>query len=232
MDSQKEEIILKIRKLLAKTEVNGATAQEAASALAMAQKLMAKHNVFVTEADDTEPIVEEQGSYGTKSVSKFQWLLADSLSDHFACEVVMRGIREYGQKLCFIGEKTKVTLFKDCFEFAYRAYQTCFRDFMNRKEKDVALTLLGEELSREDKTQMRWDYFKGFVQGLTNELVKSESENALVIVKSDELQEHMDKMHIRHTKITTKMIKSASVMEAGYRDGAYAFRNQHSALPQ
>ena len=83
---------------------------------------------------------------------------------------------------------------------------------------------------RSYKTQSRWDYFHGFVAGLTNELVRSENENALVIVKSEELKDHVDKMKMKTTTLYSRNPESYSNVRRGYEDGSFSYRNKNKAL--
>lgn len=222
----KDKIIEKIQKLLAKTEENGASAAEAASAIALAQKLMAQYGVSVEETEivSSNEIIEDEFSVGTKSVSSFQVILAANLAPHFACRVVKRVRRSGFESLLFIGERYKTLTFKECFAFAYQTYVKLSAKYL----QSSALS----DYSRSMKSQVRWDYFNGFVEGLTNELIKSENENALVIVESPELKEHMDEMNLRTFQANRRPTESFSHSLRGYTDGSFAYRNKNKALDE
>lgn len=213
--------IEKIQKLLEITTERGATPEEAANALAKAQMLLFKNGLTMDDlkAEEEDIIVEEKVSVGTKSVNFIQNKFVSELALHFACSVLISTIGRQG-KFVFIGEKSKVQVFKECFLFAYNAYKSCWA-------KEVAKM----NISIHDKNLRRVSYLEGFVDGLTNELVKSENANALVICKSQELEDYMSKRQINGSiSFSASSHFDYSLYQKGYESGSYAQRNKSKVL--
>lgn len=208
------DIIDKIQHLLSKTTEAGATPQEAASAIALAHKLMAKHNISVSQLSTTKSSVEEHSpSLKTKSVSKYHWTLGKALAPHFGCRVFIRGIRSKGQSLCFVGDSKNVQALLSCFNFAFNSYQYYYDKYSK---------------THEASPQLRWDYFNGFVDGVTNELIKSESESALVICESQEVADYFNKLSMKVNKVKWSAAQDSSARLQGYTDGSYSTRSKSS----
>lgn len=218
----KEKAIEQIKKLLKHTEENGATPAEAAAAIALAQKLMAEHNIKMEKLDaEAEPEVLEEGiDVGTKSVSSIQCMFAQSLCKHFACHVIMRwSTTKHAFQLAFIGDAVNCKVFKEAYLFAYNA----FKFNWDKYHRSLNLTT-------QQKTQARGTYLRGFIAGLTNELVKSENANALVIVESPAVTTYMDKLNLRKSSRSMTIQESNSMNDylRGYQDGSYSQSNKNS----
>ena len=217
----KEKVLDKVKKLLNLSKSDNAG--EAGAALSRAQYLMAKFGLAISEVEETkEDIVENTVNMNTKSISTYQYLLASRLADHFGCEVlrVHFGIGN-ASSLSFIGEPIKVETLEQCFKFAYKAYQ---------KSSARYLKIHCDGMSRSEKLRERYDYFFGFIDGLTNELIRSENEHALVVVKSEALENHMNSMNISHITLHRKETSSVNASLNGYTDGSYAYRNKNKGI--
>lgn len=220
----KERAIDLIQKLLRKTEANGATPAEAASAIATAQRLMAQHKVEMSEVEvegeSENGVIEEGIDVGTKSVSTIQTLFAKCLAEHFACRVILRWNSKKGAyRLVFIGESVNCKAFKEVYMFAYNAFKFNWECY----HKTLHLTSV-------EKSAARGTYLKGFIAGLTNELIKSENENALVIVESPKVQEYMSGLNLKRSNSHLSMRASNSMRDfaKGYADGSYSQSNKNS----
>ena len=220
----KDQVIDRVKKLLEMTESNGCTASEAATAMAMAQKLMAQHGIHECDVvEEPEFIIEEEVTVGTKSVSSMQALMALDLSKHFGCRVVQHTRADGSQYLKFIGDKTRCQVFRETYLFAYRVFQKNWTSYI----KDM-------EISTKEKNQLRGSYFKGFVSGLTNELIRSENEFGLVIVESAKLTEYM-KDNYSNNRTRQCSVRSNGSSEAylkGYEDGTFSHRNKNKCVEQ
>lgn len=213
--------IEKIQKLLEITTEHGATPEEAANALAKAQLLLFKNGLTMDDlkTEEEDVIVEEKVSVGTKSVNYIQNKFVQELAPHFACSVLISTIGRQS-KFVFIGEKSKVQVFKDCFLFAYNAYKSCW-------SKEVA----SMNTDTHSKNMRRVSYVDGFIDGLTNELIKSENEHALVICKSQDLEDYMTKKKIDGSiSFSASSRFDYSLYQKGYESGSYAQRNKNKAL--
>lgn len=203
MDKQ-EQIISKIKKLLAMTELNGCSPEEAAVAVAHAQLLMAKYDIQVTELSEQEKaIIEDKFNVGTKSISKYQSLLAGALAPHFAVRVIIC-IRSSQSYLNIIGDKMRAAIFKEVYLFAYKAFQQQWTAY--HKSMDITM---------EQKNNMRDSYFRGFLSGFEQELQRSENANALVIREDPEIETYV-REHFPH------LVKNNSIRLRGWDDKAYS----------
>lgn len=217
----KEDIISKITKLLSKTEQAGATPEEAASAIAMAHKLMAKYGVDMQDLQmEEDEVIEEDMSVGTKSVSTLQASLARSLADHFGCEIYLHTSSRTGQTIRVVGERDKASIYKATFMFAYNTFKKSWERYMKTLDCDTR-----------EKNLLRGTFFKGFVDGITNELVKQENQFGLVVVKSEKVDEHMSKIQMGGTRhLSYKQIQDATTYLEGYREGSSAQVQKHHAI--
>lgn len=217
----KEDIISKITKLLSKTEQSGATPEEAASAIAMAHKLMAKYGVDMQDLNiDEEEVIEEDISVGTKSVSTLQASIARVLADHFGCEIYLYTSSRTGQIIRVVGEREKASICKVTFMFAYNAFKKSWERYMRTLDCDT-----------KEKNLLRGTFFRGFVDGITNELVKQENQFGLVVVKSEKVNEHMSKIQMRGTRhLSYKHTQDSDTYYEGYREGSNAQVQKHHAI--
>lgn len=212
----KQKNLEKIKKLLNQTVENGATPEEAATAVALAQKLMFQAGITKSEIslEDTIKIIHDYHSCGTKSVSRYQFELAHMLSKHFACEVLI------SNKLVFVGESDKVEGLKLIFQFCYNVYQ-----------KTSEVYLKQHSGSRSAKLQLRWDYFTGFKRGVDSALSESEKSNALVVYQPKEVKEYIsDTFSVNKKTQNHKDIMSFDALFQGMKDGASAIHNKDKQI--
>lgn len=215
----KAKVLEKVRKLLEKTEVNGCTAGEAASAAALARKLLAQHGLDLSDLSEEEKsILEFDLEMETKTVSESQGYISKVIADHFGCEVIIRGNKSKSC-LVFIGEKVKVDICKETFVFVYKTYKRCWKIYHQS---------LG--LSTSEKSLKRKTYLMGFLDGLTNELIKSENETALVVSKSADLKDYMGTLNLSQKKFTSKSSFQKEDYDKGYSDGAFSQRNKNKSI--
>ena len=97
-------IIEKIKKILAKTIENGCTPEEAATAAAMASKLMEQHQIDMADLVEKGEVVRQpidlEIFYESKRVDSWIAALANVLCAPFSCVVVIsmnRGLGVYGR---------------------------------------------------------------------------------------------------------------------------------------
>lgn len=112
-----EKILSKIKKLLELSNNTGATEAEAMSALTMAQKLMATHNV---ELADLEELQRDESNVVTL-VCEHKWdagyrkPLASVMAKNYRCKCYM-----LGNSVAFMGVDEDAKIAKAAFEFAYK----------------------------------------------------------------------------------------------------------------
>ena len=201
----KESVIEKIQKLLSKTIENGCSQEEASSALALAQQLMAKYGVSTSECSEKDIVSEVSVTVGTKSVSSRQSLMAMYLAEHFGC-AVYRCKRRAGDYLTFVGEGDRAAICKEAFIFAYKSFQLSWEAFHK--------TLHG------DKGKYRNDYFTGFLNGIVAALEYNENKYSIVLVKSEKVEDYLyQKTAGRTAGVGVSRSGNESVEARGYSDG-------------
>lgn len=216
-----EEVIEKIKKLL--SLANSPVPAEAQAALVKAHQLMAQYNVEVLENDiDQKASVEMENleTLGTKTVSAFQWHMAKELSHHYGVRA-LKVVGSSGSNISFVGYRVNNQACMESFRFAWKAYQFNCAQFLKK---------LGHTVATSDKRKARWDYFLGFVSGLTNELSLTEHATALVIVEPKEVKEKLDSMNCETFTTPKRSVGFVDVARVGYTDGAYSYRNKNKAI--
>lgn len=169
-----EQIIEKVAKLLKLSKDKGATDAEAMSALAMAQKLMAKHNI---EASDLEVIEEEQPIIRVYCEHKwnagFRQQLGAIISANYRCKCYISG-----GIVVFLGHKEDAWIAKQAFEFAYRfIYKRGNQEYERVKKEGY------------DGSGVFNSYAIGFLKGL-NEVLAAQSKALMIVVPQDVIDEY------------------------------------------
>lgn len=203
-----EEIISKIRKLLAMTEENGCTEGEAMTAALMAQKLMAKHNLTVADIDDDTSkgnIVEVGYDAGTKY--KWKYRLANIIAVNFCCKVFVVG----KSKIVFYGYENHAKIASDVFKFLFNTgirlannyYYECYKN--GRETVGVKNTFLA-----------------GFCDGIKE--VLGQQCRALMLVTPKDVEENFaEKMKgSKSFKATMKIARDTQAYDDGKTEGKYA----------
>ena len=111
-----EKVIEKIKKLLAMTEENGASENEAMIAALKAQKLMAEYNLNIADIetkDEHATIVEE--SFDCGNGDKWKYRLANIIAGNFRCKTYF--INE--SHIVFYGYKSDAKIALDVFKFLF-----------------------------------------------------------------------------------------------------------------
>lgn len=209
-----------VAELLKRTTQNGCTEGEAATAIAKAQQLLAKHGLSVKDiTEEQEEIVESKVATDTKSLSSIQVYIALALKEHFGVELIRNAMR--GEScLKVIGEPIKVEIFTETFLFAYKAFKFNWTKYSKKLE-----------CSTQEKNLHRGAYLKGFCDGFTNEIIRQENENALVVVKSDALVKHMESMGRMSSKsYANRTSNDIEAYEHGYESGSYSQRGKNKAI--
>ena len=115
----KEQVMAKIKNLLDLSN-NNSNENEAKSAMLLAQKLMAKHDIssesLETEDNVNEDVVEVAAEH--KWDAGFRKPLAAILANNYRCECFMRG-----NQVIFLGRQSDAAIAKAAFEFAYTFIQ-------------------------------------------------------------------------------------------------------------
>lgn len=115
-EDQKNGIVEKIRKLLRLARDAGATEAEAATAMAMAQKLMLQHDI-----DNVEEVVEQLAMRGDwqkmdPNATKWQRVLAQAVAKLYNCRTMISGSGKY-MHIQFVGKASHVLVCADTLQW-------------------------------------------------------------------------------------------------------------------
>ena len=205
-----ERIIKRIEKLLALAG-NNPSQEEAQSAMLMAQKLMAEHNLSMEAFQEKEPEKKEVEQVWVKGGQSCQWMrqLAKVIADNFRCNLLIG--RGYG--LVFIGLKEDVTICSQVFNFASH---TLDRNMMKLRRQYRKQGLPTDGISG--------DYATGFICGLRDKFQEQVNKNnwGLILVKDNEVMEYTKKISSGKAAGSGKtMTRSgdAALYSKGYQDG-------------
>lgn len=210
-----------VARLLDRTTANGCTPGEASVAIAKAHELLAKHGLSLGDISREESLIEKvKINTDTKTLSAIQVSIACALKEHFGVEVIKSRSSDGSSRLCVIGERVKVEIFNNAFVFAYTAFKSNWNKF-NR-----TLTC-----STQEKNAHRGTYLQGFINGLTNELIRQENDKALVVSKSQSLKDFMNNMgKMKSCSYSNRASHSSEVYNNGYQAGAFAQRSKGKVL--
>lgn len=136
----KDDWIRKIQAMLNKTTDNGASEAEAQTAMLMAQKLMAKHGLDMSDVEATDnekeekEIVEEFGND-----SKITWWhksLARVIADNFRCYYFLRSGHKV-TRIVFMGVKEDAEIAKSIFKFASAQIEYHAKQYRKKRRKEL-----------------------------------------------------------------------------------------------
>lgn len=176
-----EKLIDKIQKLMRKTIDNGATEAEAETSLLIAQQLMAKHGIEMTEViekaqeiSDDEKVVENTTNY--KKHSWWEIMLSDIIANNFRCYTYRRiGGRQ--SSIVFYGQKKDAEVAKEIFSVYLTITENLAKKYVSNYPSGT-------------RTKIKNTYIDGLLDGFSLKLrkqVENNSEMALVLVKPDAL---------------------------------------------
>lgn len=140
-----ESILTKIKNALIKAEPNsGTTEAEAQSALLMAQKLMAKHNIDMSQVIDTVEKTKTEIEHGkvTEKEKKVWWkgTLATIIAENFRCysyyDKYGKGLKSVVE-LRFLGVKEDVQVATEVFKAAAVMIDYYSKEYLKARKKEV-----------------------------------------------------------------------------------------------
>lgn len=169
----RESIIEKIKNLL-ELSANNSNENEAKSAMLMAQKLMAKHDIssdaLDTQSSEIEDIIEVSPEH--KWDAGFRKPLACIISENYKCKCFMRG-----NQVIFIGHESDAIIARAAFEFAYKFIQRR-GNALYEQYRNNGMTTRGVFNS----------YAVGFLKGL-REVLEAQSTALMIVVPQDVVDE-------------------------------------------
>lgn len=207
----REDVIDKIRKLLAHSVENGATQAEAIAFALKAQALIAEHDVQEWELGDAgEVIVEHWVDLPTRR--KWRWYLASIVSDNFRCRTYEQ---TFGRRR---GHRGVPHVFFVGYEQDARAAALVFE----------RLYVIGDELGRRAKREAGgWTYaydnfVEGFCDGVAGELERQC--RALMLVVPQEVSRYYDELDLCDGRPPRTFVFDPEIHDRGKAAGREAVR--------
>lgn len=206
-----EDVIRKIKKALALSH-NNANAEESHTAMLLAQRLMAKHNLSMGDVRLSDQSDQKEAVKGYVRLSRVEWWqqsLAAIVATNFRCYPFY----STGKYIGFIGIESDTKIAVDIFKFAVDAI---------KYHSSLYLKSRKESRSRKEANMLKNDYIQGFLIGLNDkfeEQVERES-YSIILVKDEIVEQAYKKMNLKKGRST--MRTSANDNDAatqGYMDG-------------
>lgn len=211
-----EEVIRKIRKMLALANDNAKHSDESDTAMLLAQKMMAKHNISMTDInfDEVENKKNVTEGYGTEYIKLQWWMksLGKIISDNFKCYYFYRTSGSKS-RIVFLGLENDVELCKIVYEFAVNAIKYHSAEYMKRR---------GVSGDRGITTAIKNDYIAGYINGLGDKFKEQvKTENFLMIIEKDALvvQAYKKKHLVKGRGSTATTRGDSMARQHGYADG-------------
>lgn len=221
---EKHKILEKVRKLLDTSVENGATAEESQSAVAMAQKLLAKHNLAMRDvhafghgAGSVEVLMET-----VLSASRINWwekAMARLVVDNFRCDVLVH--KQNGQRvLMFVGEPADIAVAERVLEYALA--QMVHHAKVYRKKRLAEYKEIFGTGNGYDGNGVRNDFMHGYMTGLQAKLkeqVEANEELGLMVVKPDAVIKKVQEVAGGHESVRPRSRGDERAREEGYKHG-------------
>lgn len=245
-EKRRNEVLEKVRKLMAKTADNGATEAEAEQAMKMAQRLMLQYNIEnddiqISSLDIAELVLDN--TFKSHEYKYWFWDVLNIIAESYGCKVIKSWVPVTGSYYRIIGDKTDRQFIKNQFETIYpiireiekTRYQQRLKDVINELEElsisESYKKILLKENMPSRKMHFR-SYYKGFLNGLRaklkadkNEFFKVEASSKakyeLMVVKKEELVEDYIKENMKKLKqqVTRKVELDGDAYWNGHSDG-------------
>lgn len=218
--SERDTIIQRIQYLFnVAEEGSGATDSECQTALTLARKLMAKHNIEMSDLDldygKVESHEEDSDIFFNTRYCLWKLPLAQVMAKHCACAVMMR--KKYNAKssrILFVGEKDNPKIVSMMFKHAVFHLE----NNINRIHFD------NWDYSSDYRYSLSDSYAKGFIDGLRKqyeEQDKTDPGTALMVVRPASIDEYFQKLNVTSATYATNTDRfhSRSHYNEGYQQG-------------
>lgn len=210
---ERDKILEKIEKLLNTT---GRTPEEAATAVAMAQRLMAKYAIEASDLyQQTNEIKWFRVEKNTKSFSNRLLRIASAVAQHYRCRTA---VSKYD--LWLFGYE------KDC-QAAHYVIQYLWRTF----DSILAKHSKTWKTDRATNYRMNNQFLLGFCQGVHEALKQNEEQYALVLYANvpaevdDEYNKATTGKAVSHT-LSSDCLEAAIAFGVGYEEGKNAMKGK------
>ncbi|RRD95617.1 DUF2786 domain-containing protein [Bacillus licheniformis] len=198
--NRNESIIKKIRGLLAIANDNKSD-EESQSAFLLAQKLMVKHDIALSEISNESEKEEIKDGQATAYKKLFWWerTLAGIIASNFKVEYYYNNKRFSGEKrrksaVIFFGYESDVQLAKEMYILAYDAILLYSKRFVDNyyNEDEYAFRTVGKT------NDLKNSYIRGFLDGLESkfkeQLIQMKEEFGLMVIKPKEVSEAYEEL--------------------------------------
>lgn len=219
---ENDKIMTRIRKAMNLSKDN-ANDNESQNAMLLAQRLMAKYGIDMSEVSNSEEETSNEmiDEAITEKGRTPNWkkLLAMVVANNFRCYSYTR--TGFGKsRLFFLGMKGDVALAKEMFEFAISVLQNSVRKYL-KEQKSV----------RDDynPTGLRNDYISGFISGLESKFTEQVEELNLtpMLVKDDTLVDEFQSRSFRTKKSSSvKRSHDGNAYSSGHKKGKSLTKHQ------
>lgn len=227
MQDRNENIIRKIQGLLALAN-NNSNEEEAQSAFMMAQKLMFKHDITMSELDVGQDSLTIEKGQATVHKKLFWWEreLANIMSENFRVKNYINSKRLDGdlkrkRAVMFMGFEKDVALAKEMYLLAYEVLLFYSKRFVEEYYESYINVLRTNKTTNELKNS----YMRGFLAGLDSkfqeQVAKMKEENALMVLVPKEVEEEYNSMFdgTKPLNLNIPPIEEIIAYEQGYKDG-------------
>lgn len=209
-EMDKDKIINKIRKLLALA--SSKNENEAQSAMLMAQKLMAIHNIEMSQVEAVEvdnKVIEEEAD-AKRHKTKWKRILAQLIASNFKCDTFLRGYGTYST--IFVGKRENIDICKTVYVSAVQFIDKFFSEYWKKVNRPVS-----------DSISLKNSYALGFIYRLKEKFEEqktiAEQEGwALVLVKDSDVIEYMENKNMKHRVAKSSSKLNSEALAQGYID--------------
>ncbi|MDR3600239.1 MAG: DUF2786 domain-containing protein [Desulfosporosinus sp.] len=213
--SSNEKILEKLRKILAKAN-NNPSAEEAETAMLIAQRIMVENNLCIDDVNLTEgdKIKKEAVEVTVSDKMRLAWWESDITSiiaKNFRCKSFTRRFaNQKNIRLCLMGLKEDVEIAKETISYALKAMSYYSSQFVKANK--------GSEFTT---TQIRNSWLNGFIRGLGAKFDKQVKQNnwGLVLVKDKVVEDAIEKLGLKKRRSTSITGGISSAYQSGYRQG-------------
>lgn len=208
----RERVIERVRKLLALS--NSSNEHEAALAAAHAQRLLAEHNLAISELEMREEGAGEAELYVAKTVPKWLSSLFAVVADAFDCMAIVATTANAG-RLRFIGVGEDPAVAACTLQFLMQELRRLASRYLKQQERGADL------LTPAIRRRIRDSYLLGGVQGVQQAMALQKgatptTAGALVPVK-DALIRQYSEQHLG--PLRTRRSRSSSVLSSAFNQG-------------
>lgn len=226
--NRNESIIKKIRGLLALANDNKSD-EESQTAFLMAQKLMVKHDIALSEIADESEKEEIKDGQATAYKKLFWWerTLARIIAKNFKVEYYYNHKRFSGERnrktaIIFFGYESDVRLAKEMYVLAYDAVLFYTKRFVDKYYNEEEYTFRTIRQTNDLKNS----YMRGFLDGLESkfneQISQLKEEYGLMVIKPKEVSEayeELSKTFGKAHKLRIPDIGEFMAYQCGHKEG-------------